>query len=84
MISPCKFKKYIDVYLKKEKNRVIEKDFLNFLLGKYIGIAVNDGRKYPSKPFLERKQKEEPKEMSSEEMERMARANTLKLGGEIQ
>jgi len=57
---------------------------MNFLLGKYVGIAVNDPRKYPNKPFLEKTQLEEPKEMSSEEMERMARANTLKLGGDIQ
>jgi hypothetical protein len=72
------------VFQKREKERVLEIDFLNFLLGKYVGFGVNDPKKYPRKPFLEKKASEEPREMSSEDMERMARANTLKLGGDIQ
>ena len=57
-------------------------DWNNYNLGKYISYAFNAPKKYPSKPFL---QKEETKdiEMTDEQMERVARINTLKLGGKV-
>ena len=57
-------------------------DELNFLLGKYIGFAVNDPKHYPSKPFTDTRNTElEP--MTDEQMEKMARRNTIKMGGVI-
>ena len=59
-------------------------DLNNFNLGKYIAYAVNEPKKYPKKPFLyeeETKKRDEP--MTVEEMERVMKMNTLKLGGKI-
>lgn len=68
--------------MKKEENRIREWDLMNYNLGKYIGIAVNDPKKYPRQPFLK---KNEPvkKVMTSEEMEAIMRRNTIILGGKI-
>ena len=57
-------------------------DELNYMLGKYVSFAVNDPKHYPSKPFTERINTElEP--MTDEQMEKMARRNTIKMGGVI-
>lgn len=57
-------------------------DELNFMLGKYISFAVNDPKHYPSKPFMDTAYTElEP--MTDEQMEKMARRNTIKMGGVI-
>ena len=59
-----------------------EIDECNYILGKYIGFAVNDPRHYPSKPFSHITNTElEP--MTDEQMEKMARRNTIKMGGVI-
>ena len=57
-----------------------ELDMLNYSLGQYVGISVNNPKKYPKKPFS---YKEQLENMTDEEMERQARRNTLKLGGDI-
>lgn len=67
---------------KKEKQRLKEIDNLNYLLGKYIGYAVNDPKHYPDKPFTEQTPID-MKPMTDEEMERQARRNTIKMGGVI-
>lgn len=64
----------------KEERRLRIIDQLNYELGYYIMFAVNDPKKYPKKPF---RAKEQVRVMSGEEMERIARANTIKLGGNI-
>ena len=52
------------------------------MLGKYISFAVNDPKHYPSKPFMDTVNTElEP--MTDEQMEKMARRNTIKMGGVI-
>lgn len=73
------------MFQEREKERIQEIDYMNYLLGKYIGYAVNDPKKYPRKPFLDKIELEQkkPRVMSSSDMERIARANTLKLGGEL-
>lgn len=78
---PRTFKKYIKIYMKKEEERVKEWDYLNYLLGKYIAYAVNDPKKYPRKPFLQKETQSNV--MTNEDMERIARLNTIKLGGKI-
>jgi hypothetical protein len=70
------------VYKKKEEARVREADMNNYNLGKYIAYAVNDPKKYPKKPFLERKS-ETGRKMSAEEMEEVMKRNTIILGGNI-
>lgn len=79
-MTPKTYKKYLDVYVKKEENRAREMDYNNFNLGKYIAYAVNDPKKYPREPFLTQR---EEVEMTGEDMERMARRNTIKLNGII-
>jgi hypothetical protein len=68
-------------YEQRMKLRAKEHDALNFLLGRYIGVAVNDPKKYPKRPFLD--EEVEQRDMSASEMERMAKINTIKLGGRI-
>jgi hypothetical protein len=55
------------------------------LLGKYLIYAFNDPRKYPTKPFLSKVIDDKPanKVMTPEEMERVAKNNTIKLGGKL-
>lgn len=81
-MTPKQFEKYAKVYHEKEKERIEEKDYLNFLLGKYIAYACNDPKKYPKEPFLQDTE-EEVREMSVEELERQAKYNTIKMGGVI-
>lgn len=54
---------------------------LNYMLGKYIGWAINDPKHYPRKPFTEKDTELKP--MTDEEMEQQARRNTIKMGGVI-
>ena len=67
--------------MKKEENRAKEMDYNNFSLGKYIYYAFNAPKKYPRKPFLY--EEKEDNTMSGEEMEKMARRNTIRIGGII-
>lgn len=80
-ITPKQWVKHIKVFKEKEEQRVKEADLLNFILGKYIAYAVNDPKKYPSRPFTEKDTDLKP--MTDEEMEKQARRNTIKMGGVI-
>ena len=80
-LSPRQFSKYLKAYAEKEKNRVIEIDMLNYLLGKYVAIAFNDPKNYPKKSFLN--EENEISIMTDEEMEIRAKRNTLKMGGVV-
>lgn len=80
-LNPKQWAKYVKVFNEKEQQRLKEVDTLNYVLGKYIGIAVNDPKHYPSKPFSQKNTELKP--MSDEEMEKQARRNTIKMGGVI-
>lgn len=80
-LNPKQWEKYVKVFNEKEKQRLKEIDILNYALGKYISIGVNDPRHYPTKPFSEKDTDLKP--MTDEEMERQARRNTIKMGGVI-
>lgn len=82
-LNPLQFAKYIKVYRRKELARIREKDALNHFLGIYISAAVNNPKEYPQKPFLAKKTEDKPKSMTAEEMERMARRNTIRVGGTV-
>ena len=80
-LNPKQWEKYVKVFNEKEKQRLKEVDTLNYVLGKYISFAVNDPKRYPSKPFSEKDTDLKP--MTDDEMERQARRNTIKMGGVI-
>ena len=80
-LNPKQWAKHIEVFNKKEKQRLKEKDLFNFMLGKYVAYAFNDPKHYPSKPFTEKDTDLKP--MTDEEMEKQARRNTIKMGGVI-
>lgn len=85
-ISPNQFKKYMEDYGEREKRRAIEMDTNNYNLGKYVAIAVNNPKKYPREPFLKElvdREESAEKVMTVEEMQRVARAITYKLGGKV-
>ena len=74
----------MDAFLEKQTQEMKTKDSLNHILGQYISIAFNNSKKYPDKPFLsDIKVKEEIIEQSSEDMEKIAKINTILLGGVI-
>lgn len=81
-LNPKQWEKYVKVFNEKEKQRVKELDTLNYILGKYIGYAVNDPKHYPNNPLTE-KNNNTLKVMTDEEMEKQARRNTIKMGGVI-
>lgn len=72
--SPKQFVKRIKVFEVEEKRKFEEADTLNFYLGKYVGFAVNDPKKYPRVPFTH-----EEKEQTAEDMQAMARSITNKI-----
>lgn len=80
-LTPKQWTKHIKVFEEKEKQRLKEVDTMNYILGKYIAFAVNDPKRYPTKPFTEKDTELKP--MSDEEMEKQARRNTIKMGGVI-
>lgn len=82
-ITPAQMKKYVDVYTKKKKTEVEERDAINFNLGKYIAIAFHEPKKYPKKPFLYKEQELKNRPMTVGEMEEVMRRNTVILGGTI-
>lgn len=41
----------IDGYVERLEDYAKSEDALNHALGKYIGFAMNDPKKYPEKPF---------------------------------
>ena len=79
-LTPKQWEKHITIFKQKEEQRLKEKDMFNYVLGKYIGWAVNDPKHYPKEPFTE---KNTLNPMTDEEMERQARHNTIKMGGVI-
>lgn len=82
-LTPVKFKKYNKAYELKMKNEMQKQDHLNNLLGIYLTYAFHSPNKYP-KPFLANVFEEENKEETEEEkIIRIARKNTLMLGGVI-
>ncbi|MCI8309107.1 MAG: hypothetical protein HFJ45_02625 [Clostridia bacterium] len=81
-LNPKQYQKYLNVYYKKNKKKIRQKDYLNHLLGQYISFAFNNPSRYPEKPFLA-EEREELIEMEAEEMEKQAKINTTMLGGVI-
>lgn len=81
-IVPTDFKKYLEAYRKRKEAEIIEKDYNNWILGKYLAFSYHDPKKYPKKPFLT-KEEEEVEQKNDKEMERIARRNTIILGGKI-
>ena len=80
-LNPKQWAKHVKVYNEKEKERLKEVDMFNYVLGKYIGWAVNDPKHYPTKPYAEKDTELKP--MTDDEMEKQARRNTIKMGGVI-
>lgn len=80
-ITPTDFRKYLEAYRKRKEAEIIEKDYNNWILGKYLAFSYHDPKKYPKKPFLAKE--EEVEQKNDKEMERIARKNTIILGGKI-
>lgn len=77
------YAKHVRIFNEKEKNRVEEKDKLNHILAVYISYAVNDPKHFPKEPFLSEKKPKKVVYMNGDEMEKMARLNTIRQGGVI-
>lgn len=74
-LTPNEYKKYIKAYERRKKEEFQVTDYLNWLSNRYAIFAFNDPKKYPQKPFS----KEEKREMTGDEMERIARRNNIIL-----
>lgn len=80
-LNPKQWAKHVEIFSKKEQQRLRETDLFNHMLGKYIAYAFNDPKRYPDKPFTEKNTDLKP--MTDEEMERQGRRNTIRMGGVI-
>lgn len=80
-LNPKQWSKHVNVFAKKDKMRINEIDTLNYVLGKYVGFAINNPKNYPKKPFSDSEVNSEI--MTDAEMEKQARRNTIKMGGVI-
>ncbi len=80
-LTPNQWMKYIKVYNDKLDFERKQQDLLNYWLGSYVGIAVNNPKKYPKKPYTLTNQKLE--DMDDDELEKQGRRNTIKMGGVI-
>jgi hypothetical protein len=49
-LTPREARKYFDAYKIKKEREFQMTDTTNYILGKYISLAVNDPKKYPKKP----------------------------------
>lgn len=79
-LTPKQFQKHVTAYHTRRKENEKRTDQLNYLLGAYVGSAVNNGKHYPKEPFLSQKKR---RAMTPEEMEEQAIRNTIKLGGNL-
>ena len=59
-LNPKQYAKHLEVFNKKEIQRLKEIDTFNFMLGKYVAFAFNDPKHYPSKPFTDKTTQLEP------------------------
>ena len=87
-MTPKQFEKYFNAYNKRQALALKQADLVAYLNGKYSSFAFNAPKKYPSKPYLQDAELEPKKTVGNEvmtisEMERIMRANTIKLGGTI-
>ena len=83
-LNPKQYAKHCKMYLKKEEQNAKTMDSLNHILGQYVGYAVNNPKEYPKHPALENMGKpKEVKKQTINDMENMARRNTLFMGGVI-
>jgi hypothetical protein len=49
--TPKIFQKRVEVYQEMREEQARESDAINYNLGVYIALAVNNPKKYPKKPF---------------------------------
>lgn len=82
-MTPKIYNLYREEYLKTEKAKFRQADYLNHVLGSYISIGVNEPKKYPKQPQLAENNIGDLPEMTDEQMERQARRNTIRMGGTI-
>ncbi|QIK57766.1 hypothetical protein G7059_07900 [Erysipelothrix sp. HDW6A] len=79
-LTPNQFIKHLDVFKEKEINKAKFADEIAHLMGLYVLQAFNDPKKYPKEPYHSQTKHTT---MSDDDMERIARRNTIMLGGEI-
>ena len=79
-LNPKQYIKHKNAYNKRKEDDLKESDMLNYYLAQYITYGYHQPKKMPKKPFTHRPKM---KKMTCEEMERVARINTILLGGEV-
>jgi len=81
LLTPKQYAKHAQMFIQMREINIRQQDQLNHILGSYIRVAFNDPSKYPGKPYLHKE--ETATDQTASDMERIARLNTLTLGGEI-
>lgn len=86
-MTPKQFERCGKGFAKRIELEAKERDASNWILGFYLGSAVNSPKDYPKRPYLDNMDiegGEKPKRrMTDEEMEQQMRLNTIKMGGKI-
>lgn len=81
-LNPNQFNKHLIHFNKKTEIELRTMDEFAHLMGMYVMYAFNDPERYPVHPLYSGKNEVE-EIMSDEDMEKVARRNTLIMGGEI-
>lgn len=80
-MTPGQFENCVKGYQERIQDHVQLTDSLNHTLGQYIGYSVNNPKKYPKTPLLQKKK--EKKWLDEDELIARAKAMTKRLGGII-
>ena len=82
-LNPIQYSKHLKVYEQSQKNKIDEYDAIAHLLGNYLISAIHEPSKYPKYPYRSKNNEIVDEMMSDDDMEKIARRNTIRLGGEI-
>lgn len=81
-LTPYQLNKHISAYNNKLQADYNLYDEIAFTIGIYVMKGFHDPENYPTLPISQSTQKTNEK-MSDADMEKMARRNTIRTGGEI-
>lgn len=83
-LDPKRYARIQKAYKKRKQHEIEEKDYLNWIAGKYNSYAYHSPKKYPDKPFLENfYNKGKTGKMDLKRIEQNLLSITKRMGGTI-
>lgn len=81
-LTPIQFNKHISAYNKRINDKSALYDEIAYSIGVYVTKGFHDPENYPTEPFSQ-KVETENEVMTDDDMEMIARRNTIMLGGQV-